>query len=72
MVCGLLVFSDLCFEEKFGNIEFGFEFELDFELDSKLDLELDFVFHIFHSNSLWKKEHALLKPISLLYKLPCL
>ena len=51
MVCGLLVFSDLCFEEKFGNIEFGFEFELDFELDSKLDLELDFVFHIFHLNS---------------------
>ena len=43
MVCGLLVFSDLCFEEKFGNIEFVFEFELDFELD--------FVFHIFHSNS---------------------
>lgn len=49
MVRGLLEFSDLCFEEKSGNIEFGFEFELDLQLDSKLDLE--FEFHIFHSDS---------------------
>ena len=51
MVRGLLVFSDLCFEEKSGNIEFGLEFELDFQLDSKLDLELESEFHIFHSDS---------------------
>ena len=51
MVRGLLVVSDLCFEEKSGNIEFGFEIELDLHLDSKLDLELKFEFHIFHSDS---------------------
>ena len=50
MVRGL-AFSDLCFEEKSGNIEFGFEFELDLPLDGKLDLELEFEFHIFHSDS---------------------
>lgn len=53
MVRGLLVVSDLCFEEKSGNIEFVFEFELDLHLDSKLDLELELEleFHIFNADS---------------------
>ena len=51
MVRGLSVVSDLCFEEKSGNIEFVFEFELDLHLDSKLDLELELEFHIFNADS---------------------
>lgn len=61
MVRGLLVVSDLCFEEKSGNIEFVFEFELDLHLDSKLDLELELEFHIFNADSHEFMGHALLK-----------
>lgn len=75
MVRGLLVVSDLCFEEKSGNIEFVFEFELDLHLDSKLDLvsqiHMNFVsLYMDHAllkgqfrltNSQWKKKSYIVK-----------